>query len=292
MNLSFRERNTQYVQYIEEYLNKKCFQYETEPQKTLFSAMRYSLLAGGKRIRPILVFDFCRMCGGDWKQAVPFAAAIEMIHTYSLIHDDLPCMDDDDYRRGALTNHKVYGEAIAVLAGDALLTAAFSFLAKAPYSSDTRIHAVEVLSHCAGELGMVGGQVLDMQSDARQCTVQEVLDIQNRKTGALIRAACILGVLAADGNEYQINAAATFASHLGLAFQIRDDILDVIGDAKELGKAIGADTNKNTFVHLYGLEKCNEMVKDHTTQAIQVLSVFAHTEFMVTLSEQLTSRIS
>ena len=292
MNLSFREQNAQYVQYIEKYLDENCFQYESEPQRTLFSAMRYSLLAGGKRIRPVLVFDFCRMCGGDWKQAVPFAAAIEMIHTYSLIHDDLPCMDNDDYRRGALTNHKVYGEAIAVLAGDALLTAAFSFLAKAPYSADIRIRAVEVLSNCAGELGMVGGQVLDMQSEERQCTAQEVLDIQNRKTGALIRAACILGVLATDGSKTQLNAAAAFASHLGLAFQIRDDILDVIGDAKELGKAVGVDADKNTFVQLYGLETCNKMVRDHTTQAIQALSAFEHTEFMAALSEQLTNRIS
>ena len=136
-----------YQEYIEEYLDEQCFCYDSEPQKILFDAMRYSLLAGGKRLRPVLVFDFWRMCGGDWRSAAPFAAAIEMIHTYSLIHDDLPCMDNDDYRRGKLTNHKVYGEANAVLAGDALLTAAFSYLAKAPYSADVRIRAVEVLAN-------------------------------------------------------------------------------------------------------------------------------------------------
>jgi len=288
--MKFEERNKEYLAYIEKYLDEACFQYDTEPQKTLFSAMRYSLLAGGKRLRPIFVFDFCRMCGGDWRQAVPFAAAVEMIHTYSLIHDDLPCMDDDDYRRGALTNHKVYGEAIAVLAGDALLTAAFSYLAKAPFSAETRIKAVDVLANCAGELGMVGGQVLDMQSEERQCTAQEVIDIQSRKTGALIRSACILGVLAAGGNDVQIAAAAEFASNLGLAFQIRDDMLDVIGNAEELGKAVGVDTVKNTFVQLYGLDKCDELVRAHTQQAIDALQAFNDTSFMTDLALMLTNR--
>lgn len=280
----------QYVQYIEKYLDEMCFQYENEPQKKLFSAMRYSLLAGGKRLRPVFVFDFCRMCGGNWKQAAPFAAAVEMIHTYSLIHDDLPCMDDDDFRRGNPTNHKVYGEAIAVLAGDALLTAAFGFLAKAPYSAETRIKAVEILSDCAGEIGMVGGQVLDIQSEERQCTEQEVIDVQSRKTGALIRAACMLGVLAGQGSEAQLSAASDFAAHLGLAFQIRDDMLDVIGDAKVLGKAVGVDADKNTFVQLYGLERCDDLVKKHTDEAIVSLNSFNETEYMRTLALQLTSR--
>ena len=257
---------------------------------SIFDAMRYSLLAGGKRLRPILVFDFCRMCGCDWKKATPFAAAVEMIHTYSLIHDDLPCMDNDDYRRGRLTNHKVYGEATAILAGDALLTAAFSFVSKAPFSADIRIRAVEVLSNCAGELGMVGGQILDMQSEQRQCTKQEVLDIQIRKTGALIRAACMLGVLAANGSDCQLNAADGFASNLGLAFQIRDDMLDVIGNAEELGKAVGVDAVKNTFVQLYGLEICNEMVRNHTEKAIEYLNVFDNTEYMTELANRLSSR--
>ena len=288
--LNFKEQNQVYLEYIENYLRQQCFQYYSEPQMVLFDAMRYSLLAGGKRLRPIFVFDFCRMCGGDWKSAAPFAAAIEMVHTYSLIHDDLPCMDNDDYRRGRLTNHKVYGEATAVLAGDALLTAAFSYLAKAPFSAEVRIHAVEVLSDCAGELGMVGGQVLDMQSEQRQCTEQEVLDIQNRKTGALIRAACMMGVLAARGTDVQLAAASDFASHLGLAFQIRDDMLDIIGNAQELGKAVGVDAVKNTFVQLYGLDKCDELVRKHTDQAVAFLSAFEETEYMKTLATQLTSR--
>ena len=283
-------RTEEYRSYIEAYLKEKCFQYPAEPQQTLFEAMRYSLLAGGKRLRPIFVFDFCRMCGGDWKAAVPFAAAVEMIHTYSLIHDDLPCMDNDDYRRGRLTNHKVYGEAIAVLAGDGLLTAAFSELAGADYPAQVRIKAVEELAHCAGELGMVGGQVLDMQSEERQCSEREVLDIQSRKTGALIRAACVLGVLAGGGTEAQIAAASDFAANLGLAFQIRDDMLDVIGKAEDLGKAVGVDGNKNTFVQLYGLETCDRLVRARTESALAALGAFKTPEYMCCLAQQLTER--
>ena len=280
----------QYRSYIEAYFDEKCFQYDAEPQKTLFEAMRYSLLAGGKRLRPIFVFDFCRMCGKDWHSAVNLAAAVEMIHTYSLIHDDLPCMDNDDYRRGRLTNHKVFGEAIAVLAGDGLLTAAFSQIAAADLPAQTRIKAVEVLANCAGELGMVGGQVLDIQSEERQCTKQEVLDIQTRKTGALIRAACMLGVLAGEGTKEQLQAASDFAANLGLAFQIRDDMLDVIGDAKELGKAVGVDGQKNTFVQLYGLEKCDEMVRTYTDTAIKCLNAFEDPSFMENTARSLTER--
>lgn len=290
MSSNFEARSKEYREYIEDYFLQQCFCYDNEPQQTLFSAMRYSLLAGGKRLRPIFVFDFCRMCGGDWQEAVPFAAALEMIHTYSLIHDDLPCMDNDDYRRGRLTNHKVYGEAVAVLAGDALLTAAFQYLSNASYSAETRIKAVQVLSECAGELGMVGGQVLDMQSEERQCTAQEVVDIQSRKTGALIRAACILGVLSGNGSEEQIRAASDFALYLGLAFQIRDDMLDVIGDAKALGKAVGVDANKNTFVQLYGLDKCDALVCEYTDHAINALKVFSDSDYMIQLAKQLTNR--
>ena len=279
-----------YQEYLETYLTEQCFLYPQQPQQILFESMRYSLLAGGKRLRPVFVFDFCNMCGGDWQAAAPFAAAIEMVHTYSLIHDDLPCMDNDDYRRGRLTNHKVYGEANAILAGDALLTAAFAYLAKAPFDAETRIRAVAVLSECAGELGMVGGQVLDMLSEQRQCTAQEVIDIQSRKTGALIKAACQMGVLAGQGSDEQFAAAAEFAEHLGLAFQIRDDMLDVIGNAEELGKATGADAVKNTFVQLYGLEKCDALVQCHTEAAKKALQAFENPIFMLVLSDALVGR--
>ena len=290
MKPEYAQLNQAYIEHIEAYLDSKCFQYDYEPQQKLFDAMRYSLLAGGKRLRPIFVFDFCRMCGGEWKDAVSFAAAVEMIHTYSLIHDDLPCMDNDDYRRGRLTNHKVFGEATAVLAGDALLTAAFTQIARAPFSAEIRIRAVEILSECAGELGMVGGQILDMESESRQCTEQEVLDVQTRKTGALIRAACMLGVLAAEGNQEKLQSAASFASHLGLAFQIRDDMLDVIGNAQQLGKATGVDSLKNTFVQLYGVDKCDALVCSHTEQAIEAISAFSDNDYMIDLAEMLTKR--
>lgn len=289
MNLEKQCR--EYRAYVEDYLKEHYDALNDQPQKLLFDAMQYSLMAGGKRLRPILAFEFCRVCGRDWKNAAPFAATIEMIHTYSLIHDDLPCMDNDDYRRGRLTNHKVYGEGMAVLAGDALLTDAFGIAASAqlPNPSDMAT-AIGVLSECAGSLGMVGGQVLDIMSEERELTEQEVLDIQNRKTGCLISAACALGVIAGGGSEKQYDAACQFAAGLGLAFQIRDDMLDVIGTQEELGKATGVDTQKNTFVKLYGLERCEELVATYTNYAIEALNAFSDTSFLEALAKSLTER--
>ena len=285
-------RWAEYKAYIEDYLRRFYGEFHSEPQKPLFEAIEYSLMAGGKRLRPCFVFEFCRMCGGAWQQAAPFAAAIEMIHTYSLIHDDLPCMDNDDFRRGKPTNHKVFGEAMAVLSGDALLTDAFavSASAKLPNPQDMST-VIGVLSQCAGSLGMVGGQVLDIMSEERLCTEQEVLDIQSRKTGALINAACVLGVLAGGGSEKQIEAAASFAGLLGLAFQIRDDMLDIIGSAQELGKAVGVDQGKNTFVRLYGLEKCEELVKKYTDSAVDQLIHFSDHTALEALARSLTGRM-
>ncbi len=292
MTQSNEQRMQKYLHAVEAYLDEDCFQNHTEPQKKLFESMRYSLLAGGKRLRPIMVLDFCKMCGGDAESAMPLAAAIEMIHTYSLIHDDLPSMDNDDFRRGNPTNHRVYGEAIAILAGDALLTAAFEYVAKADLNSDARIRAIQVLAECSGCTGMVGGQVLDIMSEERACTEQEILDIQIRKTGALIRAACLMGVIAGGGSAQQMDAAVTFADNLGLAFQIRDDMLDVIGSAEKLGKSVGTDASKNTFVRLYGLERCEELVQMHTKIAIDALSCFENNDFMIELSKSLTDRES
>lgn len=290
MTQNHEQQMKQYIRTIESYLDEACFHYPEEPQKNLFESIRYSLLAGGKRLRPIMVLDFCSMCGGKPESAMPLAAAIEMIHTYSLIHDDLPSMDNDDFRRGNPTNHRVYGEAVAILAGDALLTAAFESVTKANLSSDARIHAVQVLAECSGCAGMVGGQVLDIMSEERACTEQEILDIQIRKTGGLIRAACMMGVIAGSGSAQQLEAAVTFADHLGLAFQIRDDMLDVIGSADKLGKSVGTDETKNTFVRLYGLERCEELVQKHTNIAIDALSAFEHNTFMVDLAKSLTDR--
>ena len=280
----------EYKAYIEQFLGDWYARFDGEPQKLLFDAMNYSLQAGGKRLRPVMAFEFCRMCGADWRNAAPLAAAVEMIHTYSLIHDDLPCMDNDDFRRGKPTNHKVYGEAMAVLAGDALLTDAFTVASTAPLQGRHMADAIGILSECAGSLGMVGGQVLDILSENRALTEQEVLDIQSRKTGALIRAACALGALAGGATEQQFDAACRFAAALGLAFQIRDDMLDVIGTQEEMGKGVGTDETKNTFVRLYGLEKCEELVNHYTEVAIESLKPFSDTAYIIELSKSLTVR--
>lgn len=280
----------EYQKKIERFLENCIAARRGQPQDLLFDAMGYSLLAGGKRLRPVLTLAFCRACGGEAEAALPFGAAVEMIHTYSLIHDDLPCMDNDDYRRGKLTNHKVYGEAVACLAGDALLTDAFGVLASARLPAEKVVLAASVLAENAGSFGMVGGQILDIQSERRTCTEQEVLDIQTRKTGALLNAACALGVLAGGGSEEQMEATCSFAGLLGLAFQIRDDILDVVGDARTLGKATGMDGEKNTFVRLYGLDRCEEMVRAYTERAVGFLSAFPEHDFLETLARSLTDR--
>lgn len=289
--MTFEERSREYREFIENYLKNIYPSFREEPQSELFDAMEYSLLAGGKRLRPIFAMDFCRMCGGDWRNAAPFAAAMEMIHTYSLIHDDLPCMDNDDFRRGRPTNHKVYGETMAILAGDALLTDAFMVASSADLPDPAQMGlAIGVLAQNAGSLGMVGGQVLDIRSETRELTEQEVIDIQSRKTGALINGACVLGVIAGGGDEEEIQAAATFAGALGMAFQIRDDMLDVIGTREEMGKGVGTDETKNTFVKLYGLEKCEELVQRYTNVAIDALKVFEDNTYMIALARSLTDR--
>ncbi len=287
----FEQRTQHYRSFTEDHLAGLYTGWEQAPQSRLYDSMRYSLLAGGKRLRPIFAYEFCRMCCGDWHNAIPFATALEMVHTYSLIHDDLPCMDNDDYRRGKLTNHKVYGEAMAVLAGDALLTDAFAVAAQTQLKDAASLAlAIGVLSECTGSYGMVGGQVLDMLSEERTCTEQEIIDIQSRKTGALMNAACVLGVIAGGGTQKKIEAAGKFAGALGLAFQIRDDMLDVIGNAQELGKATGVDSQKNTFVRLYGLEKCEQLVNKYTSVAMDALDAFDDTAYMQQMCRYLTER--
>ena len=285
------DRLATYRRHVERYLETYYARFRNEPQKILFDSMDYSLLAGGKRLRSMLLLEFCHMVGGDWKKALPFAAAIEMIHTYSLIHDDLPCMDNDDFRRGKPTNHKVYGETMAILAGDALLTDAFTVASSASLPAESVLQAIQVLSECAGSLGMVGGQVLDIQSKDRLLTEQEVLDIQTRKTGALIRAACAMGAIAGGATPEQYDAACQYAAGLGLAFQIRDDMLDVIGSAEELGKSVGTDQDKNTFVRLYGLQQCEELVKKYTDYAVSALQCFPEAESLRCLALDLVVRM-
>ena len=258
-------------------------------------AMRYSLLSGGKRLRPILCMAFCEACGGTPETAVPAGCSVEMIHTYSLIHDDLPCMDDDDYRRGRLTNHKVYGEAVATLAGDALLTAAFHILAEMDAPAERLLRCISILSRAAGEDGMVAGQVLDLDGENCSLSEEELREVHLHKTGDMIRAACQIGAILGGGTEGQISAAGAYAQHLGMAFQIRDDMLDCIGDQQELGKPIGSDAEngKSTFMTLFGLDRCAQMVEQETAQALSALKNggFYKTDFIETLSLGLVGRM-
>ena len=258
----------------------------------LTEAMEYSLLAGGKRIRPVLVLECCRLCGGEPETALDFACGIEMIHTYSLIHDDLPAMDNDDLRRGRPTNHKVYGEATAILAGDGLLTAAFQTLAGARLPAERVVEAVACLAKEAGPEGMVGGQALDMAGEGRALTLGELELLQSLKTGALISAAAELGCIAAGGTLEQRQAVRAYAQCLGRAFQIQDDILDVTGTQEELGKPTGSDqTNeKSTFVTALGLEGSHEQVRKLTSQAEAALEGFEHPEFLIQLARTLAQR--
>lgn len=258
----------------------------------LREAMTYSLMAGGKRIRPVLTLAVCRLFGGRAEDALPFACGLEMVHTYSLIHDDLPCMDDDDFRRGKPTNHKVYGQANAVLAGDALLTDAFSVLASAPLPPERVCRAVAVLAQAAGPAGMVGGQVLDLLGEGKALREEEVIQIEALKTGCMIEAAARLGAIAAGSTPEQEEAAAAYARSIGLAFQIRDDVLDVTGDAQTLGKPIGSDQSheKSTFVALKGLAACEDWIDQLTEQAIQCLSPYPEADFLCALARFLAGR--
>ena len=273
---------------ILEYLDKK--DNEVAP---VYEAMQYSLSNGGKRIRPLLVFEFCKACGGDEKKASAYAVAIEMIHTYSLIHDDLPCMDDDDMRRGKPSNHIVYGEANALLAGDALLTLAFETIAKAQLPAENIVKALKILANCAGVDGMIGGQAIDLKNEGVSADVATLKVMDDLKTGKLIEAACVLGCLAADATEAQINAAKEYAQNLGLAFQIKDDILDVTSDSEKLGKPAGSDVDKNksTYVSLLGLEQSERLVIELTQKAKNSLVIFGQKScFLSDLAEKMSVR--
>lgn len=259
----------------------------------LLESMHYSLTAGGKRIRPTLVLEFCRISGGDIEKALPVACAIEMLHTYSLIHDDLPCMDNDELRRSKPTNHVVYGECTATLAGDALQAEAFGTIARSELPAENKIACVEILADAVGSDGMCAGQYLDMVGESKQLTEDELDDINSRKTGALLIAACRMGVAAAGGSGEMLEAAAHYGACVGAAFQIRDDILDVISTSEELGKPIGSDAqeHKNTYMALLGESKCMEMVEKLTNQAKSALcGTFNDTKFLCDLADSMVTR--
>ncbi len=243
------------------------------PWKMLTDAMRYSLLAGGKRLRPVLTLKFCGLLGGDTDAAMNVACALELIHTYSLIHDDLPAMDDDDLRRGMPTNHIVYGEARAIIAGDALQAAAFELCASAPLPPERVVECVRVLAKAAGAEGMCGGQELDTD-DGSDRSLEGLALINDLKTGALLRAACALGVICAGGTKEQLDAAVRYGFHLARAFQIRDDILDIISTPEELGKTIGSDeqNGKPTYASLLGVEAAEKLVREETSLALAAIA--------------------
>lgn len=287
MSAFFEQQSKCYSEAIEAYLSGQFK--KKEPWGELYASMRYSLLAGGKRIRPMLTLEFCRLHGTAWETALPFGCAVEMVHTYSLIHDDLPCMDNDDLRRGKPTNHRVFGETMAVLAGDGLQAAAFSLLADAELSATQRIEAVDVLAKACGPAGMVAGQVLDMKVHSSE---EELCLLHSLKTGAMIAAAAELGCIAAGVSAAQRQRAREYALKLGLAFQVYDDVLDVTSTEEQLGKPIGSDQEegKFTFVNLLGVDGALAYAKRCTEEAKSALSGLQDTQFLEELAEYLLRR--
>lgn len=284
------------IQIIEEQLDK-YLQCGDCREQSVIDSMRYSLEAGGKRIRPTLALEFCKLCGGSIQQALPFACAVEMVHTYSLIHDDLPCMDDDDVRRGRPSNHIKFGEATALLAGDALQALAFEVMlseqAISLVGADKAARAAAVLAKCIGAHGMVGGQMIDLAYEGKRADIEVIKDMYAKKTGELIIAACEMGCIVGGASDKQIASAHRYAANIGLAFQIVDDILDVTSDEATLGKPIGSDeeNEKSTFVLIYGLERCKKIVNELTEDAVNALADFdADVSYLRDLAYSLAQR--
>ncbi len=249
-------------------------------EKSVVDAARYSLFAGGKRLRPILCLASAEVVGGSLDTVMPVAAALEMIHTYSLIHDDLPAMDNDDYRRGQPTNHKVFGEAIAILAGDALLTEAFDFIAaigaNGRFKAEEILNVIRIVVKAAGYRGMIGGQVIDLESEGRDVDITTVEYMHIRKTGALISASLEVGAILGGGTEQEVAALKRYGHHLGLAFQITDDLLDLEGEAEVMGKTPGSDLarNKKTYPALLGMARSKESARQHVAEGLKSLGIF------------------
>lgn len=261
------------------------------PKTSVSEAMKYSLDAGGKRIRPSLVMEFCRLISGDYKKSINAAVAIEMIHTFSLIHDDLPCMDDDDFRRGKPSCHKKFGEAIALLAGDALENLAFRVIISSDYDDKTKSCLISEISDATAK--MIDGQVRDLSFLERtDISEDDLLEMYSLKTCALIECSAVMGCICGGADKNELMLAREYAHNLGLAFQIRDDILDVIGDEKELGKPIGsdADNNKTTIVSVLGIEKASELAKKYSDNALNKLDSFKNNDFLKDLTKLLLER--
>ena len=265
-------------------------------QKTIFEAMNYSLKAGGKRLRPILTLEACRIVGGNEEDAIPFAIAIEMIHTYSLIHDDLPALDDDDLRRGRPTNHKVYGDAMAILAGDGLLNYAFEIMLKSSIGKENPakyLNAINEIAKSSGVYGMIGGQVVDIESEDKKIEMEKLDFIHLNKTAAIIVGCMRAGAIIGDATEKQLENITKYATNIGLSFQIADDILDITGDESKLGKKVGSDidNNKSTYPSLIGLEKSKEIANDLINEAkTRISNIKGDTEFLNDLAEYIVAR--
>ena len=257
-------------------------------------AARYSLLAGGKRVRPLLMIASAQAVGVEGTKFLPVACGLEMIHTYSLVHDDLPAMDDDDYRRGRLTNHKVYGEAKAILAGDALLTKAFEvMLGQEEVAAQVLIEVVKDIAVYAGDTGMIGGQTIDLEAEKNIISMDTLKKMHMAKTGALFKAAVVSGGKLAGADNTQLQALEVYAENYGLAFQITDDILDVTGDAEQMGKTPGSDERKQkyTYVSAYGLEKAQQMAQQHVNEAVSQISIFGENSvYLKNLVQMLIAR--
>ncbi len=287
-------RLTQNAELVEQALRTYLSEEDADFAEEL-EAERYSLFARAKRIRPTLVLEFCRLFGGKDEAALPFACAVEMVHTYSLIHDDLPCMDDDDLRRGRPTCHKVYGEATALLAGDGLLTRAFGTLASNRLVPAESVRdAVAALSRAAGSFGMIGGQVIDLAGEKQKLSLDTLKKLHAHKTGAMITVSAELGCLAAglSTEDARTEAARRFARGIGLAFQIVDDVLDVTADVTMLGKPIGSDAQneKTTFLTYYTPDEALSLAQTLTEKAKEALAVIPNTELLCALADHLVSR--
>lgn len=286
--------NTGTTQAYAELVNNALEQLLPPAQKSIVcEAMRYSVFNGGKRVRPVLTLEFCRLCGGKPETAIAFACAVEMIHAYSLIHDDLPCMDNDDLRRGKPACHIRFGEANALLAGDALLTLAFETVFTARLAPELIAKAGAHLSAAAGWDGMIGGQVMDLSNEGKDTELSELLETDAKKTGRLITAACVLGCTAANAGKEKTDAAAVYAANVGLAFQLVDDILDVTGSTGALGKPAGSDTGnkKSTYIGSLGIDAAKMKVFELTQQAKASLSVFGgDSDFLISLADSLAQR--
>lgn len=293
--MSFKSSLKYRVDYIEKLL-KEYMPEEKGYQKTIFEAMNYSLKAGGKRLRPILTLEACRIVGGNEEDVIPFAIAIEMIHTYSLIHDDLPALDNDDLRRGRPTNHKVYGDAMAILAGDGLLNYAFEIMLSSSIGKENPakyLNAINEIAKSSGVYGMIGGQVVDIESEDKKIEMEKLDFIHLNKTAAIIVGCMRAGAIIGDATEKQLENITKYATNIGLSFQIADDILDITGDESKLGKKVGSDidNNKSTYPSLIGLEKSKEIANDLINEAkTRISNIKGDTEFLNDLAEYIVAR--